>query len=364
MRILSIESTCDDTAVTLLQAAQEGFEILQEKKASQIDVHKKYGGVVPEIAGRKHAEKITPTIEEVMEGQNKPDVIAVSRGPGLMTGLMVGVEAAKTLSYLWDKKLVGVNHMEGHIYSTKIQDAKKKTNKTFEFPILALLVSGGHTELILMTDHGEYEKIGATVDDAVGEALDKVANMLELPYPGGPKIEELAQDGDKGQINFPRPMIDSGDYNFSFSGLKTAARYWLEDNDGLAAMETTEKPTYGALKSEAIGVKSHTTIQDFCASFQQAVIDVLVEKSYNAIEEYNPKQFIVAGGVSANKTLRENLNLKLKQMKAKYRPEILYPLQEYCMDNATMIAVAGYYQAKQGSYIGWKKLEADPNLSL
>jgi N6-L-threonylcarbamoyladenine synthase len=363
MRILSIESTCDDTAVNLLQADQNGFEIIQEKKASQIEVHKKYGGVVPEIAGRKHAEKIVPTIESVMQNQEKPDVIAVSRGPGLMTGLMVGVEAAKTLSYLWDKKLVGVNHMEGHIYSTKIRSSNKKTNKSFEFPLLALLVSGGHTELILMTDHGGYEKIGSTVDDAAGEALDKVANMLDLPYPGGPKIEELAQEGDKSQINFPRPMLDSGDYDFSFSGLKTAARYWLEDND-LAVIKTAERPIYGGIASETIGTTEELTLSDFCASFQQAVIDVLVEKSYNAIEEYNPKQFIIAGGVSANETLRHNLDNKLKQLKVKYRPEVFYPLQKYCMDNATMIGTAGYYQTKQGNYTEWKNLEADPNLSL
>ena len=204
MKILGIESSCDDTSVALVEASDGGFEILAEKTASQIEIHKKYGGVVPEIAGRMHAEKILPVIEEVMKNQDKPDVIAVTSGPGLITGLLVGVEAAKTLSLLWGIPLVGVNHIEGHIHSVKIQNTENK----IQYPLLALVASGGHSEIILSKAEGVYEKIGGTKDDAAGEAFDKVAKLLGFDYPGGPKISKFAKEGYPEAIKFPRPMID------------------------------------------------------------------------------------------------------------------------------------------------------------
>lgn len=334
MKILSIESSCDDTSVTLLKASQEGFLPLEEKTASQIKVHKKYGGVVPEIAGRKHAEKIIPTIEAVMKAYEKPDAIAVTIGPGLMTGLMVGVEAAKTLSYLWNVPIIPVNHLEGHIYSPKIQNPDRKDNIEYKFPALVLIASGGHTELILMKDHRKYKQIGATVDDAAGEAFDKVAQLLDLEYPGGPQIEQKAKDGDPQAIDFPRPMINSDDYDFSFSGLKTAVLYWLKDNK----------------------VGKDESLENICASFQQAVVDVLEAKIRKAIKQFNPNTILLTGGVSANQLLRESFENE--------DINIYFPLKKYCMDNATMIGIAGYYQQKSEKMPSWQQVQADPNLSL
>lgn len=334
MNILAIESSCDDTAVTLLEADKEGFLPIEEKKASQIEVHKKYGGVVPEIAGRKHAEKIIPTAEEVMKDHKKPDAVAVTAGPGLMTGLMVGVEAAKTLSYLWKVPIIPVNHLEGHIYSPKIQNENKKDNVEYEFPVLVLIASGGHTELILMKGHQKYEQIGATVDDAAGEAFDKVAQLLDLDYPGGPQIEQKAKDGDPTAIDFPRPMINSGDYNFSFSGLKTAVLYWLKDNE----------------------IRKDESLENICASFQQAAVDVLEHKVKQAIKEYDPNTILLTGGVSANQQLRSSFKNQ--------DYNVYFPLQKYCMDNATMIGIAGYYQHQTEKSLPWQQVQADPNLRL
>lgn len=360
MKILGIESSCDDTGVALIEASEEGFVVLSEKTASQIDVHKKYGGVVPEVAGRVHAENIFPVIEEVMKDQDKhfgdaqckPDVIAVTSGPGLITGLLVGVEAAKSLSYLWDVPVVGVNHIEGHVHSVEISDFKFKNS---DFPALCLVVSGGHTELLLMKNSTEFELVGKTRDDAVGECFDKVAKLLDLEYPGGPKISKLAATGNPAAINFPRPMLDSGDFDFSFSGLKTAALYWLRDNKLTA---TTINPI--KLVAGFFGVRNQeVSLEDFCASFEQAIVDVLVEKTLNAAKQYKPKTILLSGGVSANKKLRETLEEKIK----KELPVTSYqlPITNYTTDNAAMIAVAGYYQAINKNFTDWRDLKPDPN---
>jgi len=346
MKILGIESSCDDTSVALVEANEGGFEILSEKTASQIDIHKKYGGVVPEVAGRAHAEKILPLVEEVLGNYKKPDAIAVTSGPGLITGLLVGVEAAKTLSYLWDVPLVGVNHIEGHIHSVQIKNNKSKIIN-LKFPTLCLIVSGGHTELILMKDHGVYEKIGGTRDDAAGEAFDKVAKLIGLEYPGGPKISKLAEDGSPTAIDFPRPMLDADNFDFSFSGLKTAALYWLRDN---------------AKKTNLYYKLDEATKKDFCASFQQAIADVLTAKTLRATKKYKIKTIIFAGGVSANKKIRETLenNLKSNSLNSELRtPDLIY-----CMDNAAMIAVAGYYHAKKKEFTPWQELAANPNWKI
>ncbi|MFH0857373.1 MAG: tRNA (adenosine(37)-N6)-threonylcarbamoyltransferase complex transferase subunit TsaD [Candidatus Magasanikbacteria bacterium] len=229
MKILAIESSCDDTSVAFLDATDEKITILAEKTASQIEVHKKYGGVVPEIAGREHAENIMPVVEEVIGKQEKPDVIAVTSGPGLITGLIVGVEVAKALSYLWNVPIVSVNHIEGHIHSPILNNGDVSL-KNIKLPAICLTVSGGHTEIVHIQKWGEYKRVGGTRDDAAGETFDKAAKMLGLEYPGGPKISKLALTGNPKAIQFPRPMVHKDTYDFSFAGLKTSALYWLRDN--------------------------------------------------------------------------------------------------------------------------------------
>ncbi|EKD43825.1 MAG: hypothetical protein ACD_72C00102G0004, partial [uncultured bacterium] len=318
MIILGIESSCDDTSVALLDCNDHSHVVLSEKTASQIEIHKKYGGVVPEIAGRMHAEKIVPLIEEILKDQPRPEAIAVTAGPGLITGLIVGVEAARTLSYAWNTPLIAVNHLQGHTYSVELT-----SNQKIEYPAVALLASGGHTEIVHIPEPGEYILIGHTKDDAAGECFDKVAKLLNLPYPGGPQISKLAETGKTDAIDFPRPMMKENNFDFSFSGLKTSALYWLQKNE----------------------LDNKITKNDFCASFEQAIIDTLIYKTIRAIKEINPKTLILAGGVSANKKLRETL---AKTISTQYpETKFFYPELKYCMDNAAMIAVAGYYQTKK-----------------
>ncbi|MEK7625408.1 MAG: tRNA (adenosine(37)-N6)-threonylcarbamoyltransferase complex transferase subunit TsaD [Patescibacteria group bacterium] len=350
MLILGIESSCDDTSVALVECSDEGHFVIAEKTASQIDVHVKYGGVVPEIAGRMHAEKIVPLIEEVLkhentrtkEHKNIPDAIAVTTGPGLITGLIVGTEAARTLSFIKNIPLVSVNHIAGHIHSVELSE-----NQIIrDFPALILVVSGGHTELVLTKDHGDYEILGKTKDDAAGECFDKVAKLLGLPYPGGPQISKLAETGNSKAINFPRPMLDQENLDFSFAGLKTSALYWLRDH------------TNGTFNFNL----STLTSNDFCASIEQAIVDVLVVKTLRAAETYKPKTIILCGGVAANQKLRETLRKEITSL----IPNSLFliPSLKYCMDNAAMIAVAGYYHAKKGQYTDWRKLSVNPNLEV
>lgn len=350
MKILGIESSCDDTSVALVENTGAGFVVLAEKTASQIDVHKQYGGVVPEIAGREHAEAIVPLIAEVLAGQEKPDAIAVTAGPGLITGLIIGVEAAKTLSYLQNIPLIRTNHMDGHVHSVLL--GKEKTPE-IQFPALCLLVSGGHTELLLMKDHGVYEKLGATRDDAAGECFDKVAKLLGLEYPGGPKISQLALSGNMNAIPFPRPMIKEG-LDFSFAGLKTAALYYLRDN---------ELSVGGLGEGMPAGIFGVTptapSINDFCASFEQAITDVIIEKTCRAAKLHKPTTIILGGGVSANKKIRESLRAALTE---EY-PEAIFltPEPKYAMDNGAMIATAGYFQAQNHNFTSWKEIQADPS---
>jgi len=335
MLVLGIESSCDDTSVALLNCSKQGFFVLNEITASQIAIHKKYGGVVPEIAGRMHAEKIVPLIEETLKKQPLPDVIAVSTGPGLITGLIVGVETARNLSYTKNIPLVSVNHIEGHIHSVQVNNQKLEKNKKqqINYPALALIVSGGHTEIILMLKQGQYKVLGKTLDDAAGECFDKVAKLLNLPYPGGPQISRLAENGNTKAIDFPRPMLKQDNFDFSFSGLKTACLYYLQKNPNINK-------------------------NDFCASFEQAIIDVLTAKTIKASLEYKPKTIILGGGVSANKKLRETLKIKIAQELPTV--QFLIPDLKYTMDNAVMIAVAGYYQASKKKFTPWNKIKANP----
>lgn len=346
MKILGIESSCDDTSVALIEMDEKNLTVLAEKTASQIDIHAKFGGVIPEVAGRLHAEYITPVIEEVLKGQERPDAIAVTFGPGLITGLLVGVEAAKTLSCVWNIPLIPVNHIEGHFYSPEISKSENK-RKTIEYPTLALIVSGGHTELALSKKEGEYKKIGGTRDDAVGECFDKVAKLLGIPYPGGPKISKLAEKG-KINISFPRPMQDSDNLDMSFSGLKTAVLYWLKDHP-----MTIDNPVF---KNE----EGEFTIEDVCASVEAAITDVLISKTTTAINTHKPKTLILAGGVSANKKLRGELEMLSQKLDISFRlPELAYTT-----DNAAMIAVAGFHRYHAKKIIGWKDIAADPQSTL
>ncbi len=380
MQILGIESSCDDTSVALLECSKQGCFVIRESTASQIDIHKKYGGVVPEIAGRMHAEKIVPLIEDVLTPPLlnkeragvrfiKPDAIAVASGPGLITGLIVGVEAARTLSAVWKIPLISVNHMAGHIHSTEISNVKfpiSKNNKIV-YPALALIVSGGHTEIQLIKKPGQYKLIGATRDDAAGECFDKVAKLLGLPYPGGPQISKLALEGKTVAIKFPRPMLESNNFDFSFSGLKTSALYYLRDNP-LCHSEGAKRPKNLLLKNEKILLRQladqddKITINDFCISFEQAIVDTLVGKMTRAIKKFKPKTVILCGGVSANKKLRGTLQTIMENNFP--NSNFLVPEPKYCMDNAVMVAVAGWHKTQKKDYIDWRKLKASPNWEL
>ncbi|MDY0210377.1 MAG: tRNA (adenosine(37)-N6)-threonylcarbamoyltransferase complex transferase subunit TsaD [Acholeplasma sp.] len=309
MKILAVESSCDETSVAVVE---DGKRVLSNVVLSQIDIHKKFGGVVPEIASRHHVESMTYVFDQALKEANVTekdiDLVAVTEGPGLIGSLLVGINAATTFAFAHKLPLMGVNHMVGHIYSANIEHEMK-------FPLVAMLVSGGHTELIYMKDHMSFEILGETLDDAVGEAYDKVGRMLGLPYPGGPLIDKLAFEG-KDIYALPRPMLDPNGFDFSFSGLKSAVSNLIYHMNR---------------KNEAFEIK------DVCASFQESVTDVLVSKVKKAIEAYSVKQILIAGGVAANKGLKTKLFNTIKDI------EIIIPSIKYCTDNAAMIGAAAYY---------------------
>lgn len=330
---LGIESSCDETSVSLIE---NGNKILSNTVFSQIKTHKKYGGVVPEIASREHLQAINYVVKESLEEANKSfddvDLIAVTKGPGLVGALLVGVSYAKGLSLAIDKPLIGVNHMEGHISANYLEYEDLKP------PFISLVVSGGHTYLVEVLTHTEYKIIGQTRDDAAGESFDKVSRALGLGYPGGPQIQKAAEKGDPYAIDFPRIMLEKDSYDFSFSGLKTAVLNYLNK----------EK-----LKGNEIN------IYDVAASFQQAVIDVLVEKSLRLLNETKYDKFVLSGGVAANKPLKEAFKKRLDEINVKF----YYPPIYLSTDNAAMIAAAGYY-----NYLEFGeddlRLNVIPNLGL
>ncbi|KGX88341.1 O-sialoglycoprotein endopeptidase [Pontibacillus halophilus JSM 076056 = DSM 19796] len=329
--ILGIETSCDETAVAIVK---NGTELVANVVASQIESHKRFGGVVPEIASRHHVEQVTHVIEEALEKADMTmeeiEAIAVTEGPGLVGALLIGVNAAKALAFAHSKPLVGVHHIAGHIYANRLQ-------KEFQFPLLSLVVSGGHTELIHMKDHGEFEIIGETRDDAAGEAYDKVARTLKLPYPGGPHIDRMAHEGETN-IDFPRAWLESDSYDFSFSGPKSSVINTLHN-----------------AKQRGVELKD----VDIAASFQQSVVEVLSTKTHKAAKEYGVNQVIVAGGVAANKGLREALEQKFEGEDM----ELLIPPLHLCTDNAAMIAAAGTVAYNSGHRAGWD-LNGNPSLSL
>jgi N6-L-threonylcarbamoyladenine synthase len=319
-RILAIETSCDETACAIVE---NGRALLSSVVASQMEIHARYGGVYPEVASRQHVLSVTPVVEQALAQAHLTlkdiDAIAVTQGPGLAGSLVVGMNMAKGLALGSGLPLVGVNHLEGHLYSAWVYTADDPVPPEPQFPLMALLVSGGHTELNLMTDHLTYQRLGATLDDAAGEAFDKVARLLELPYPGGPSIQKSAEEGDPRRFNFPRSWMD-GTYNFSFSGVKTAVLY-----------ETRE------LKKRSATLP----IPDLAASFQQAVVDVLFKKTMEAAREYGAKEILVAGGVSANRALRQTF-------RAQTEFPVHIPPLSLCTDNAAMIASAGYFRHALG----------------
>lgn len=311
--IMAFESSCDETSVSIIK---NGCEEIATVVLSQMDIHALYGGVVPEIASRHHVENVTMVIEECLKKANMKiediTAIAVTYGPGLIGSLLVGMQAAKTLAYLYNKPLIPVHHIAGHIYANNLVEDMK-------FPLIALVVSGGHTEIVLMKDHYSFEKIGGTVDDAIGEAYDKVARVMSVPYPGGPLIDKLAFEGED---TYPLPIpLDDNSYNFSFSGIKSAVINLVHNEQQRG--------------NEIINA-------NLACSFQNRVTDILVKKTIRAMKEYNICNLIVAGGVSANKGLR----MKLEKACAANKFHLVVPEIKYCTDNAAMIGAAGYYAYK------------------
>ena len=366
MIILGIETSCDETAASIISADKKRLKALSNTVSSQVKLHSKWGGVVPNLAAREHLKNIIPVLKTAFaEAGKKPreiDLIAVTQVPGLIPALLIGADAARILSYVWKKPLLGIHHIEGHIYANFIFD-KIGGISNFEFrisnfPILCLVVSGGHTQLILMKNHLNYEIVGQTLDDAAGEAFDKVARILGLGYPGGPIVAQMAtkikNNKSKIKINLPRPMINSNNLNFSFSGLKTAVLYKVKELQ--------------KINKDILNTK-YQILNTICHEFQQAVIDVLISKTIKAAKKYNPKTIMLAGGVSANQELRKQLGKSIKSNLQNTKYQI--PDTRYSIDNAAMIAAAGYFRwqnmspaQRKKSFNNWKILQADANLKL
>ncbi|MDR0423807.1 MAG: tRNA (adenosine(37)-N6)-threonylcarbamoyltransferase complex transferase subunit TsaD [Rickettsiales bacterium] len=329
MKVLGIESSCDETAVAVLD---ENKNIYSDLVVSQIDLHKEFGGVVPEIASRNHLDIIDKIVEKGLEQSNLTfkdiDVVVATTGPGLMGGLIVGAITAQTIASVIKKPFIGVNHLEGHLLTTRLTDG-------VDFPYLTFLLSGGHTQILLVKNIGEYEKIGETIDDSLGECFDKVGQMIGLEYPAGPKIEKLALNGNENKYKFTKPLINAigkgvrseHQYNFSFSGLKTAVRILVEK----------------------MGTLTEQNKCDISASFQKTVVDILINRFINVVENYlkiYPKKMVFAGGVSANQYIKNNM----KDICRKYDMEVVSPPLKLCTDNAVMIAWAGLERYKAGLY--------------
>lgn len=340
MLILGIETSCDETSAAIIKADKNDTKttLLSNIVATSLSLHTKTGGIIPEIAAREQIKYIIPVISEALAKANiklsSVDTIAVTVGPGLIGSLLVGVETAKTFSFILNKPITAVNHLFGHIYANFIKEENIE-EKEIQFPSLALIVSGGHTDLVLIKQHRETEWLGGTRDDASGEALDKIGRLLNLPYPAGPIIENLAKKGNSNKYNFPRPLISSDDFDFSFSGLKTAV---------LRQVNTMQK-------------LNDQDIENICASFQKAIIDTLVTKTLKAARKYSVKSILLGGGVAANQTLKENLKFLISSQ----IPDVnlFVPNKSLCTDNAAMIATAGFFNYQK---LPWQNVEANPEL--
>ncbi len=334
MLVLGIESSCDETAAALVE---DGHHVLSNVVASQVEMHAKYGGVFPEVASREHVLKIVPVLQEAVDGANLTwndlSAVAVTFGPGLAGSLLVGVNAAKGLSLGNRLPLLGINHLEGHIYANWLEAAVREMPQDGAiFPLVALIVSGGHSEIVLMRGHGQYEMLGHTMDDAAGEAFDKVARLLGLGYPGGPAIQKAGEQGDPNAFKLPRARLGQS-YDFSFSGLKTAALHLVQTFEGQSL-----------------------PVADIAASFQEAIVDVMVDKTLRAAGQFGARQILLAGGVAANKRLRE-------QMQARADMPVLIPPPKLCVDNGAMIAAAAWWHYRAGERSDLN-LDVIPNLRL
>jgi len=339
MTILGIETSCDETSAAIIKGGNRNSKVslVSNIIASSLTLHSKTGGIIPEVAAREQVKYIIPVIKEALLplGENykdQIDAIAVTYGPGLIGSLLVGVETAKTLTYVWNKPIIPVNHLFGHVYANWIKSQKETE---IIFPAIALIVSGGHTDLILMKNHGQIKWLGGTRDDAAGEAFDKVGRILGLPYPAGPQIEKLALEVNEDIYKFPRPLVDSGDFDFSFSGLKTAV------------LREVQKQK----------ILTETDVKNLSFSLQQAILDVLVKKTFSAAEKYAVKSILLGGGVAANQALKQRFEFEVKNRNLK--ANLFVPEKKLCTDNAAMIAAAAFYNYKE---INWRKLIADPEL--
>jgi N6-L-threonylcarbamoyladenine synthase len=355
MKILAIETSCDETAVSVVEADKKhNLKVLSNFISSQIKLHAKWGGVVPHLAAREHVKNISHVFKAglaeagIQDWKKEIDLIAITHGPGLGPALLVGLTFARTLASQSGLPIVGVNHMDGHIHANWL-DAEKPMKNIF--PVLNLIVSGGHTELVLMKDHGSYKIVGETMDDAVGEAFDKVARLLGLGYPGGPIVSKRASEFKEKNpdlnITFPRPMLHSKDFNFSYSGLKTAVLYKIRELESRKIKLTKE------------------VVNEICYEFQKAAIEVLVVKAMAAAKKYKAKALLLSGGVSANSHLRSELAIATKENKLKY----FQPQMKYTTDNAAMIAAAGYFKFLKNKNAcikpgAWKKVVMNANLSF
>ncbi|MBI2442932.1 MAG: tRNA (adenosine(37)-N6)-threonylcarbamoyltransferase complex transferase subunit TsaD [Candidatus Levybacteria bacterium] len=402
MTILGIESSCDETGASVVTQKDNVLTVVSDELASSLNLHAKTGGIIPEAAAREQLRYILPVIKKAVAkvGWNRIDAIAVTYGPGLIGSLLVGVETAKTIAYTLNKPIIPVNHLYGHIYanwleqdqsSLRANSALQKSaaisykiaasvasgdtprNDKIEFPALALVVSGGHTDLVIMQNHETLEVIGGTRDDAAGEAFDKIGRLLGLPYPAGPTIAKLAEKGDPKAFQLPRPMIGSPDFDFSFSGLKTAALREVKNNAALSSViairQLAEKQSYKIAASVASGDtprNDNKILADFCASVQQAIVDVLVKKTIKAAKFYNVKSILLGGGVAANQLLREKLTFEIGNFPTlssltfggKLEIPLSVPPPNFCTDNGAMIAAAGFF-AKP---IPWQQITANPEL--
>ena len=369
MKILGIETSCDETAASVIEVSQDKsyVKVLSSVTATSLALHAKTGGIIPEVAARNQIKDIIPVIYETLtladgvwpmanskESHNllapAIDAIAVTYGPGLIGSLLVGVETAKTLAYVWDKPLIPINHLFGHMYANLVE-----VDNPPEFPVISLIVSGGHTDLVLMKSHTDITWLGGTRDDAAGECFDKCARLIGYAYPGGPKIAELALKGDPKAVAFPRPMISNHNFEFSFSGLKTA--FLNKTKESFAILRTS---------SEKIGwnqiiLEEHITeiqkkiLYDLCASLQEAIVSVLVKKTFSAVDKYHAKSLILSGGVAANEKLRETF----RQNASAHGVKFFVPEKFLCTDNGTMIATAALFQGKKTD---WQEVVANPEL--
>lgn len=333
MKILGIETSCDETSAAIIDVTNEKISILSNIISSSLPLHATTGGIIPEIAAREQVKFIIPVLKKAMEdagvSEKEIDTIGITYGPGLIGSLLVGVESSKTLAYIWKKPIVPVNHLFGHIYANFIENAH------IDFPAIALIVSGGHTDILYFENHKKIKWLGGTRDDAAGEAFDKIGRLLNLPYPAGPIIENLAKKGNPKAYNFPRPMIGTADFDFSFSGLKASVARQVQ--------------TFKKLDEKIIS--------DICASSQEAIVDVITRKTLKAAKKYKVKSILIGGGVAANQNLRDRFNTEIE--KENLNIKFFAPSKSLCTDNGSMIAVAAYFNNKP---VDWKKITANPEL--